>query len=106
MLIRQKEAELAQVNDEQRASVVKHLDQLRGRVKWMEQTIIGIIISEAQNEVADFKKWGFDIIPHRTLVKQGFEVGNTRIDVRLPSRTPTILSVLRLSVRCGSQDST
>ena len=28
-------------------------------------TIIEIVISEAQNEVRDFQKWGFDIIPHR-----------------------------------------
>ena len=28
----------------------------------MESTIIEIIISEAQNEVRDFQKWGFDVI--------------------------------------------
>lgn len=31
------------------------------------------MISEAQNEVRDFKKWGFDIIPHRVVMKTGFE---------------------------------
>lgn len=31
----------------------------------MQGTIIEIIISEAQNEVRDFAKRGFDIIPHR-----------------------------------------
>ncbi len=39
----------------------------------MESTIIEIIISEAQNEVRDFKKWDFDIIPHRVVMKTGFE---------------------------------
>ena len=43
------------------------------QAQWLDETIIEIIISEAQNEVADFKKWGFDIIPHRALMKQGFE---------------------------------
>ena len=38
----------------------------------MESTIIEIIISEAQNEVRDFQKWGFDIIPHRDRMKTGF----------------------------------
>ena len=52
----------------------------------MKETIIEIIISEAQNEVADFKKWGFDIIPHRARVKQGFEAGDKRVDVETPSR--------------------
>jgi type I restriction enzyme R subunit len=39
----------------------------------MESSIIEIIISEAQNEVRDFQKWGFDIIPHRVVMKNGFE---------------------------------
>jgi type I restriction enzyme R subunit len=40
-------------------------DRLLAKATWLDETIIEIIISEAQNEVADFKKWGFDIIPHR-----------------------------------------
>ena len=39
----------------------------------MESTIIEIIISEAQNGVRDFKKWDVDIIPHRVVMKKGFE---------------------------------
>jgi len=39
----------------------------------MGGTIIGIVISEAQNEVRDFQKWGFDIIPHRVVMKTGFQ---------------------------------
>jgi len=51
----------------------QELDKLRAQVQWMESTIIEIIISEAQNEVRDFKRWGFDIIPHRTVMKTGFQ---------------------------------
>jgi type I restriction enzyme R subunit len=51
----------------------KRLMALRGQAAWMESTIIEIIISEAQNEIRDFKKWGFDIIPHRVVMKKGFE---------------------------------
>ena len=39
----------------------------------MESTIIEIVISEAQNEPRDFQKWGFDIIPHRMVMKTGFQ---------------------------------
>ena len=46
---------------------------LRGQAAWMESTIVELIISEAQNEVRDFQKWGFDIIPHRVVMKTGFE---------------------------------
>ena len=45
--------------------------KLESQAHWLEETIIEIIISEAQNEVADFKKWGFDIIPHRALHEAG-----------------------------------
>jgi type I restriction enzyme R subunit len=42
----------------------------------MEDTIIEIVISEAQNEVRDFQKWDFDIIPHRLVMKTGFETAD------------------------------
>jgi type I restriction enzyme R subunit len=56
-----------------RERLTAELDRLRGQAQWMESTIIGIVISEAQNEVRDFQKWGFDIIPHRVVMKTGFE---------------------------------
>jgi hypothetical protein len=55
---------------------------LRGQAQWMETTIIEIIISEAQNEVRDFKRWGIDIIPHRVVMKTGFQTTDgKRVDV-------------------------
>lgn len=66
---------------------------------WMDETLIQIIISEAQNEVADFKKWGFDIIPHRALMKQGFEVGGKRIDVETAFKNPA--HPFRISIVCA-----
>jgi type I restriction enzyme, R subunit len=51
----------------------KALDKLCGQAMWMQSTIIEIVISEAQNEVRDFAKWGVDIIPHRVVMKNGFE---------------------------------
>src|ERR1700744_5026670 len=55
----------------------------------MNETIIEIVISEAQNEVADFKKWNFDIIPHRALMKHGFDGKNgERVDVEIAFKDP------------------
>ena len=51
----------------------------------MESTIIEIIISEAQNEVRDFLKWGFEIIPHRVVMKTGFQTPDGK---RVMWRTP------------------
>ena len=52
----EKEAELASTADErQREVLAQEIQQLRGKARWMEETIIEIIISEAQNEVAHFQ---------------------------------------------------
>ncbi len=73
-LIPAMETALAAATDpDARERRVKELDKLRAQVQWMESTIIEIIISEAQNEVRDFKKWDFDIIPHRAVMKTGFQ---------------------------------
>jgi type I restriction enzyme, R subunit len=72
-----------------RTVLLEEAAKLRAQADWLDKTIIEIIISEAQNEVADFKKWGFDIIPHRALMKQGFETGDgRRTDVETAFKTP------------------
>jgi type I restriction enzyme R subunit len=84
-----KERELAAAqNNEARERLCAGRDQLKAQAQWLEETIIEIIISEGQNEVADFKKWGFDIIPHRARMKQGFEVGDKRVDVETAFKNP------------------
>lgn len=77
-------------NDEEarRALSIRAVD-LEAKATWLDQTIVEIIISEAQNEVADFKKWGYDIIPHRALMKQGFETSDgQRVDVETAFKNP------------------
>jgi type I restriction enzyme R subunit len=88
-LIPVKEAEIPTLADErERDEETKELNYLRGQARWMQETIIEIIISEGQNEVADFQKWGVDIIPHRARMKQGFEVGDKRVDVESAFKNP------------------
>jgi type I restriction enzyme R subunit len=65
----------------------------------MEETIIEIIVSEGQNEVADFQKWGIDIIPHRARMKQGFEVGDTRVTVEEAFKNPQ--HPFRIAIVCA-----
>ena len=68
------EAELAAATDpDVRERLAGQLESLRRQAQWMDSTIIEIVISEAQNEVRDFQKWGFDIIPHRMVMKTGFQ---------------------------------
>jgi type I restriction enzyme R subunit len=75
--------ELAQTKEtDARETLEKQLTELTDQVEWMETTLIELIISEAQNEVSDFKEWGVDIIPHRSLIKNGFETKDgKRVDI-------------------------
>jgi type I restriction enzyme R subunit len=78
----------------------KELDKFRGRIAWMESSLIAIIISEAQNEVKDFAKWDFDIMPHRGLIKQGFETPDgKRIDVETAFKDPE--HPFRIAIVCA-----
>jgi type I restriction enzyme R subunit len=61
------------VEESRREALTREIEWLRGQAQWLESTIIEIIISEAQNEVRDFAKWDFDIIPHRVVMKNGFQ---------------------------------
>jgi type I restriction enzyme R subunit len=71
------EAELlGSSNPDDRERLSKSLERIRGQAEWMEDTIIEIVISEAQNEVRDFDKWHFNIIPHRVVMKTGFETAD------------------------------
>jgi type I restriction enzyme R subunit len=84
-----KEAERAVIADpDERDVAAKKLAWPRGQAQWMEETIIEIIVSEGQNEVADFQKWGIDIIPHRARTKLGFETGDTRVKVEDAFKDP------------------
>ena len=74
--------------------------ELSAQANWLDETIVEIIISEAQNEVSDFKKWGFDIIPHRKRIKRGFETPDgERVDVETAFKDPD--HPFRVAVVCA-----
>ena len=39
--------------------------ELRRKLQWMEETEMAVVISQEQNEIQTFKKWGLDIQYHR-----------------------------------------
>jgi type I restriction enzyme R subunit len=96
-----KDAEAAITTEpDTRSTILEDAQKLKAQAAWMEQTNIEIIISEAQNEVADFKKWDFDIIPHRTLIKKGFESENgERVDVESAFKDPK--HPFRIAIVCA-----
>ncbi len=63
--------------------------KLEAQADWLDETIIEIIISEAQNEVADFKKWGFRHHPASRPDEAGFRDGDgKRVDVETAFKNP------------------
>ena len=99
-------AKLAEIavatDDEARQHLHAQRDRLLTKADWLDTTIIEIVISEAQSEVADFKKWGFNTIPHRARMKQGFETADgKRVTWSRHSRIRNTRSGLRLCVPCG-----
>ena len=79
----------AESNQTRRATIEEEAKHLAAQADWLDETIVEIIISAAQNEVKDFAKWGFDIIPHRALMKQGFETADGKpMDVEIAFKNP------------------
>ncbi|MBI5739359.1 MAG: type I restriction endonuclease subunit R [Nitrospirae bacterium] len=95
-----REAALANAGDDEKETRQKEFDKLKGRIAWMESSLIAIIISEAQNEVKEFAKWDFDIVPHRDLIKRGFETPDgRRIDVETAFKEPE--HPFRIAIVCA-----
>ena len=95
------EAALAAATDpDVRERLVGQLESLRRQAQWMDSTIIEIVISEAQNEPRDFQKWDFDIIPHRVVMKTGFETpGGKRVTVEDAFKDPQ--HPFRIAIVCA-----
>ena len=85
-----KQGEVEGTTDEAgREALAEAATELEAQAAWLDETIVEIIISEAQNEVTDFKKWSFDIIPHRARMKQGFEMADgQRVDIETAFKNP------------------
>ena len=83
-----------------RAELEEEAHKLTAQAAWLDETIVEIIISEAQNEVKDLAKWCFDIIPHRALMKQGFETADgQRVDVETAFKNPA--HPFRVAIVCA-----
>lgn len=74
--IKTKEKELLLATDDQ------DLAWRERQLTWMKETLMAVVVSEEQGEVAKFEKWDLDIKPHRKLLKTGFELADgSRLDV-------------------------
>lgn len=70
------EKALAKATDEQ------DLADRQRQLAWIKSTRAAVVVSEEQGEVDKFRKWNLDIVPHRALIKKGFETDDgKRIDL-------------------------
>ena len=57
-------------------SVLKKTDsqqayqELERKLQWLKETEMAVVISQEQNEIQTFKKWGLDILPHRAKMEK------------------------------------
>ena len=66
------EKELTKATDEQ------DLADRQRQLAWVKATKVAVVVSEEQGEVDKFRKWDLDIVPHRALIKNGFETDDGR----------------------------
>ena len=79
---------------------IEEREEVEKRIEWMEEGLIAPIFSEEQNEVKKFKDKGFDITPHRVLIKQGFELPDgSRMDVETAFKNES--HPFRLAIVCA-----
>ena len=43
----------------------QEVQELKRKLEWMQQTEMAVVVSQEQNEIQTFRKWGLDIFPHR-----------------------------------------
>ena len=48
----------------------QEVQELTRKLRWMEETEMAVVVSQEQNEVQTFEKWGLDILTHRTKMEQ------------------------------------
>ena len=48
----------------------QEVQELNRKLKWMQETEMAVVVSQEQNEMQTFQKWGLDILPHRTKMEK------------------------------------
>ena len=56
-------------------------EELQRKLRWMKETEMCVVVSQEQNEIQTFQKWGLDIMPHREkMVKRELDLEFKKAD--------------------------
>ena len=64
------QAEIEALEIQQKNATQQEAQELARRIQWMRETEMAVVISQDQNEIQTFKKWGLDILPHRAKMEK------------------------------------
>lgn len=53
-----------------RYATQQEAQELERKLQWMQETEMAVVISQEQNEIQTFRKWGLDINPHRAKMEK------------------------------------
>ena len=59
------QAEITELKKQLKNATQQEAQELERKIKWMEETEMAVVISQEQNEIKTFEKWGLDIKTHR-----------------------------------------
>lgn len=59
------DAEIASLKIKIKHATQQEAQELERKLQWMQETEMAVVISQEQNEIQTFKKWGLDIKTHR-----------------------------------------
>ena len=48
----------------------QEVQELNRKLTWMQETEMAVVVSQEQNEIQTFQKWGLDILPHRAKMEK------------------------------------
>ena len=64
------QAEIEALEIRQKHASQQEAQELERKIQWMKETEMAVVISQDQNEIQNFKKWGLDILPHRAKMEK------------------------------------
>ena len=59
------QAEIKELEGRKKHATQQEAQEIDRKLKWLQETEMAVVISQDQNEIQTFKKWGLDILSHR-----------------------------------------